>query len=84
MPHSPKELASTPQKVIPREEVAYLSSQRREEVRRMQYEAERLRSNPLLYLVRPDLKDWFSRQQMIMLVLFINVSLAIMFYKLLS
>lgn len=56
MPHSPKELASTPQKVIPREEVAYLSSQRREEVRRMQYEAERLRSNPLLYLVRPDLK----------------------------
>ena len=56
MPHGPKELASTPQKVIPREEVAYLSSQRREEVRRMQYEAERLRSNPLLYLVRPDLK----------------------------
>lgn len=56
MPHGPKEMASTPQKVIPREEVAYLSSQRREEVRRMQYEAERLRSNPLLYLVRPDLK----------------------------
>ncbi|GIY56335.1 uncharacterized protein CEXT_815131 [Caerostris extrusa] len=68
----------------PREEVAYLSSQRREELRRMQYESERLRSNPLLYLVRPDLKDWFSRQQMILLVLFINISLAIMFYKLLS
>ncbi|KFM65173.1 hypothetical protein X975_23030, partial [Stegodyphus mimosarum] len=83
MPHGPKELGSPP-KVIPREEVAYLSSQRREEVRRMQYEAERLRSNPLLYLVRPDLKDWFSRQQMILLVLFINITLAIMFYKLLS
>ncbi|GIY29632.1 uncharacterized protein CDAR_192631 [Caerostris darwini] len=54
MPHGPKEMP--PQKVIPREEVAYLSSQRREELRRMQYESERLRSNPLLYLVRPDLK----------------------------
>ncbi|GFQ90612.1 junctophilin-3 [Trichonephila clavata] len=84
MPHGPKEMSGTPQKVIPREEVAYLSSQRREELRRMQYESERLRSNPLLYLVRPDLKDWFSRQQMILLVLFINISLAIMFYKLLS
>ncbi|CAL1289873.1 unnamed protein product [Larinioides sclopetarius] len=84
MPHGPKEMSGTPQKVIPREEVAYLSSQRREELRRIQYDSERLRSNPLLYLVRPDLKDWFSRQQMILLVLFINISLAIMFYKLLS
>ncbi|XP_071042163.1 junctophilin-1 isoform X2 [Parasteatoda tepidariorum] len=58
MPHGPKEL-SAPQKVIPREEVAYLSSQRREEVRRIHYESERLRSNPLLYFVRPDFKVSF-------------------------
>lgn len=56
MPHGPKELSTASQKAIPREEVAFLSSQRRGEVRRQQYEAERLRSNPLLYLVRPDLK----------------------------
>ncbi|XP_077273604.1 junctophilin-1-like isoform X3 [Temnothorax americanus] len=29
-------------------------------------------------------KDWFSRQQLVMLVLFINISLALMFFKLLT
>jgi junctophilin len=29
-------------------------------------------------------QDWFSRQQLVMLVLFINISLAIMFFKLLT
>nr|CAD7451834.1 unnamed protein product [Timema tahoe] len=30
------------------------------------------------------LDDWFSRQQLVMLVLFVNISLAIMFFKLLT
>ncbi|XP_023224547.1 junctophilin-1-like [Centruroides sculpturatus] len=71
-------------KVMPREEVSVLSSIRREEMRKEQATAERLRSNPLLYLVNPDVKDWFSRQQLVMLVLFVNISLAIMFFKLLT
>ncbi|XP_026468435.1 uncharacterized protein LOC113380890 isoform X5 [Ctenocephalides felis] len=67
-----------------REEVSALGSARREEVRRIADENERLRANPLLYLVSPQVKDWFSRQQLVMLVLFINISLAIMFFKLLT
>ncbi|XP_052131360.1 uncharacterized protein LOC127751613 [Frankliniella occidentalis] len=67
-----------------REEVSVLSSARREEMRRLQEENERLRANPLLYLVSPHVKDWFSRQQLVMLVLFVNISLAIMFFKLLT
>ncbi|XP_075214738.1 junctophilin isoform X4 [Lycorma delicatula] len=67
-----------------REEVSVLSSARREELRRMQDQAEKLRANPLLYLVSPQVKDWFSRQQLVMLVLFVNISLAIMFFKLLT
>ncbi|XP_071449726.1 uncharacterized protein jp isoform X2 [Hetaerina americana] len=67
-----------------REEVSALGSLRREEIRRMAEESERLRANPLLYLVSPGVKDWFSRQKLVMLVLFINISLAIMFFKLLT
>ncbi|XP_046675336.1 junctophilin-1 isoform X1 [Homalodisca vitripennis] len=67
-----------------REEASVLSSARREELRRMTEEAEKLRANPLLYLVSPNVKDWFSRQQLVMLVLFVNISLAIMFFKLLT
>ncbi|XP_067136922.1 junctophilin-1-like [Centruroides vittatus] len=67
-----------------REEVAALSSLRRAELIRQEEEAERLRSNPLLYLLSPDVRDWLSRQQLVMLVLFINISLAIMFFKLLT
>uniref|UniRef100_A0A0A9WAQ6 3-hydroxyanthranilate 3,4-dioxygenase n=2 Tax=Lygus hesperus TaxID=30085 RepID=A0A0A9WAQ6_LYGHE len=73
-----------PAEAMSREEVSVLSSARREEMRRMQEEAEKLRANPLLYLVSPHVKEWFSRQQLVMLVLFINISLAIMFYKLLT
>lgn len=36
--------------------MSVLSSARREEVRRMQDEAEKLRANPLLYLVSPHVK----------------------------
>ncbi|KAJ3654493.1 hypothetical protein Zmor_013679 [Zophobas morio] len=39
-----------------REEVSYLGSARREEVRRQHEETERLRANPLLYLVSPQVK----------------------------
>ncbi|XP_030751171.1 junctophilin-1 [Sitophilus oryzae] len=69
---------------MPREEVSMLGSARREEVRRQVDERERLRANPLLYLVSPQVKDWFSRQQLVLVVLFINISLAIMFFKLLT
>ncbi|XP_043470452.1 uncharacterized protein LOC122503809 [Leptopilina heterotoma] len=69
---------------LSREEVSKLSSLRREEIRRQIDESERLRANPLLYLVSPQVKDWFSRQQLVMLVLFINISLALMFFKLLT
>jgi junctophilin len=34
------------------------------------------------FLLTP--QDWFSRQQLVFLVLFINISLAIMFFKLLT
>lgn len=39
-----------------REEVSMLGSARREELRRMADESERLRANPLLYLVSPQVK----------------------------
>jgi junctophilin len=44
-----------------REEVSVLSSARREEVRRQAEEAERLRANPLLYLVSPHVKVRYPR-----------------------
>ncbi|XP_016845041.1 uncharacterized protein LOC100114793 isoform X7 [Nasonia vitripennis] len=78
----PIQLAATAP--LSREEASVLSSLRREEVRKQIYEHERLKANPLLYLVSPQVKDWFSRQQLVMLVLFINISLALMFIKLLT
>lgn len=41
---------------MPREEVSALGSARREEIRRQINEQERLRANPLLYLVSPQVK----------------------------
>lgn len=35
-------------------------------------------------MFRTVFQDWFSRQQLVMLVLFINISLALMFFKLLT
>lgn len=67
-----------------REEVSALGSARREEVRRQADEKDRLRANPLLYLISPQMKDWFSRQQLVIVILFVNISLAIMFFKLLT
>ncbi|XP_052903526.1 uncharacterized protein LOC128310835 isoform X2 [Anopheles moucheti] len=70
--------------VMSREEVSILGSARREEVRRLRDEQERLRVNPLLYLVSPQVRDWFSRQQLVMLVLIVNIALAILFFKILT
>lgn len=50
----PIQLAATAP--LSREEVSILSSLRREEVRRQIDESERLRANPLLYLVSPQVK----------------------------
>jgi len=67
-----------------REEISVLSSARRDEIRRQLEEAERYRANPVLYILNPHIRDWFSRQQLMMMVLFLNVTLAIMFFKLLT
>ncbi|CAD7085531.1 unnamed protein product [Hermetia illucens] len=67
-----------------REEVSALGSARREEIRRQIENSERLKANPLLYLVSPQVKDWFSRQQLVLLVLAMNVVLAILFFKMLT
>jgi junctophilin len=42
--------------IMSREEVSVLGSARREEVRRQKDESERLKANPLLYLVSPQVK----------------------------
>ncbi|KAM7352739.1 junctophilin isoform 1-T3 [Cochliomyia hominivorax] len=67
-----------------REEVSALGSARREAVRRQNEMNEKLKANPLLYLVSPQVKDWFSRQQLVLLVLFVNIILAILFFKMLT
>lgn len=67
-----------------REEISVLSSARREQLRRQYDESERYRANPILYIFNPQIREWFSRQQLMMVVLFVNVSLAIMFFKLLT
>ncbi|XP_055848889.1 junctophilin-1 [Episyrphus balteatus] len=67
-----------------REEVSALGSARREAVRRQIEMNERLKANPFLYLVSPQVKDWFSRQQLVILVLFANIALGIMFFKMLT
>merc|ERR1711892_1616354 len=69
---------------VTREEISVLSSARREEIRRQLDMADRYRANPLLYMFDPQIRDWFSRQQLMMVVLFVNVTLAIMFFKLLT
>jgi len=70
--------------ILSREEASVLSSQRREEVRRQAEEAERYRANPLLYFCSPQVKGFLVRQQLTMFVLFVNVSLAFLFFKLLT
>ncbi|XP_067622201.1 uncharacterized protein [Eurosta solidaginis] len=67
-----------------REEVSALGSARREAVRQQIQINERLRANPFLYLFSPQVKDWFSRQQLLLLVLFLNIILGLMFVKMLT
>ncbi|CAL4065767.1 unnamed protein product, partial [Meganyctiphanes norvegica] len=71
-------------KIMSREEASVLSSAQRNEFRRQAEEAELYRANPLLYITSPTVQDWFSRQRLVMLILFLNLSLALMFFKLLS
>ncbi|XP_036343958.1 uncharacterized protein LOC118753193 [Rhagoletis pomonella] len=70
--------------VMSREEVSALGSARREAVRRQIQVNERLKANPLLYIFSPQVKDWFSRQQLVLLVLFLNVILGLLFVKMLA
>jgi len=70
--------------VMTREEISVLSSARREQIRRDLEEAEKYRANPILYIFNPQLRDWLSRQQLMVVVLLVNVTLAIMFFKLLT
>ncbi|XP_042204277.1 junctophilin-1-like isoform X2 [Homarus americanus] len=78
------EVQALPATLMSREEAAVLSSAQRHEFRRQAEEAELYRANPLLYLTSPAVQDWFSRQRLVMLILFLNLSLALMFFKLLS
>ncbi|XP_037077124.1 junctophilin-1-like [Pollicipes pollicipes] len=71
-------------RVMPREEANFLAANRREDVRRQAAEADMYRANPLLYVVNPKVKDWLSRQRLIMAVIILNVSLALLFLKLLT
>jgi len=71
-------------KQMTREEISVLSTQRRETMRRQLDEIERYKSNPLLYILNPRMKDWIYRQRLMLFILFLNLSLAIMFFKLLT
>lgn len=71
------------QSVMPREEVSKLSERRRIELRRMEEEAERRKQQEIV-LRLADFKDWCQQRQLLMLVIALNVSLATMFFNLLS
>lgn len=73
--------AAMESRVLSRETIAILSSQRREAIRRQEEQAERLRANPFLYLVSPEVWDWLSSQQLTILVLVVNVALGFLFFK---
>jgi len=69
--------------VMPREEVSHLSERRRAELRKMREEAEKRKQQEIV-LRLADLKDWCQQRQLLMLVIAVNVSLATMFFNLLS
>lgn len=48
------DISNVTEPILSRETIAMLSSQRREAIRRQEEEAERLRANPLLYLMSPE------------------------------
>lgn len=75
------DISNITEPILSRETIAILSSQRREAIRRQEEEAERLRANPLLYLMSPEVWDWLASQQLVILVLVINIALGILFFK---
>ncbi|XP_054713789.1 uncharacterized protein LOC129223249 [Uloborus diversus] len=74
-------IGASDSKLLSREAIAILSSQRREAIRRQEEEAMRLRANPLLYLFSPEIWDWLASQQLVILIIVINVALGILFFK---
>ncbi|KAL3102138.1 hypothetical protein niasHS_003547 [Heterodera schachtii] len=80
------ELANQPI-ILPREEAARLASQRRLAVQRLQEEEELLRQNPLRYLnlLRyPEIRNWFFRWRVPLLLVLGNIVLFYCFVHLLS
>jgi len=69
--------------IMPREQVHKLSEARRAELRRLRDEEERRKQQEIV-LRLSDLKDWCQQRQLLMLVIALNVSLATMFFNLLS
>jgi len=80
----PSITVKTGSKAMTREEISVLSSARREQIRRELEEVERYRANPILYIFNPQIREWFSRQQLMLAVMVLNISLAIIFFKLLT
>ncbi|KRZ03726.1 Junctophilin-3 [Trichinella zimbabwensis] len=80
------ELDNTPL-LLTREEIARLSSQRRQELLRNRQEAEMIRRNPLrlfCLLFRPEVKTWINRWKLPLFILLTNVVLSVIFYHLLT
>ena len=75
---------TTKEPTMSREEISVLSHATRESRRQEAEMAEKLAHNPLLYFVDPRFKDWLNRQQIIIAVILINITLAIIFFKLLG
>jgi len=70
-------------KPMPRDEAYKLSSARREELRRLQDLAERRRHGDVTVILG-DLRDFVQQRQLLVLVIALNLSLATMFFNLLS
>lgn len=70
-------------KPISRVEAYRLSTERREELRRLQELAERRRHGDM-GVILGDVKDWCQERQLLVLVIAVNLSLATMFFHLLS
>lgn len=76
--------ASLPPLTLPRKEAAELASARRQQLRHQAELSEMYRANPLLYLANPRIKEWFSRQRLVIIVILVNLSMAILFIKLMT
>nr|KAG5712667.1 hypothetical protein BaRGS_029722 [Batillaria attramentaria] len=70
-------------KPMSRVEAYRLSNERREELRRLQEMAERRRHGDM-GVILGDVKDWCQERQLLVLVIAVNLSLATMFFHLLS